>query len=98
MTASKTKKPIFENQNSHISHTYSQASWTLQTCISQTCISQMCTHGGVYLVDVQLVGGWVGFVILIFRKFSFVPKLPYSISLRSWEPNANFPSATHSGL
>jgi hypothetical protein len=29
----KTNKPIFENQNSHISHTYSQASWTLQMCL-----------------------------------------------------------------
>src|SRR5271154_2045792 len=47
-------KTIFENQNSHIPRTHSQASWTLETYISQTCTSQMYTHGGVYLVDVHL--------------------------------------------
>src|SRR5277367_3543563 len=47
-------KTIFENQNSHIPRTHSQASWTLETYISQTCTSQMCTHGGVYLVNVHL--------------------------------------------
>ena len=45
-------KTIFEDQNSHISHTHSQASWTLQTyiskiCTSQMCTTQMCIHGGV---------------------------------------------------
>ena len=52
--APKPQKTILENQNSHISNTHSQASWTLQTHISQTCTSQMCTHGDVYLVDVHL--------------------------------------------
>jgi hypothetical protein len=50
---SKTTK-LFSKIKIPISHTHSQASWTLRTYISQMCTSQMCTHGGVYLVGVYL--------------------------------------------
>ena len=35
---------------------------------------------GVHDADVH--PSWVGFVILIFRKFSFVPKLPLSLAVQ----------------
>jgi hypothetical protein len=52
-----------KDQNSLISRTHLQASWTLQTYTSQTCTSQVCTHGGIYLIDVHVtycegVGSW----------------------------------------
>jgi hypothetical protein len=53
LSAKMRKSPNPQNY-SHISHTHSQASWTLQTYISQICTSQMCTHSGVYLVEVHL--------------------------------------------
>ena len=36
---------------------------------------------GMHLISVHLecVGGWVGFAILIFRKFRIVPKRPMSL-------------------
>jgi hypothetical protein len=70
----------------HTSEIYACACDTLMRCTSVKCTLIRCiTIRHVPRVRISLIGmhllqacaEWVGFVILIFRKFSFVPKLPY---------------------